>query len=56
VVDVDEVETDGGMLQANLSGAGFTDLDLLPLQDFGSTRLMKPDRMNHLALPFGFLG
>ena len=48
VIGVDEVEPDRGVLQTDLSGTWIANFDLLPLKDFGSTRLMESDGMNHM--------
>ena len=47
VIDVDEVEACGFLADADLPGTGLADLDLFPLEDLGSSRLMDSDRVRH---------
>ena len=47
VIDVDEVEADGGMLQPNLASAGGANLDVLPGHYLGAAVAIDADRFGH---------
>ena len=44
VIDIDEVQSAGGVADARLARAGLAELDFLPDQNFGAALLMNPDR------------
>jgi len=50
VIDVDEVQSDGFMPHQSLAGSGLPGVDLLPLQDLGSSMLMNADGLGHRCL------
>ena len=45
VIDIDVVQPDCGLLQPDLAGTRLADLDLVPLQHFGTAGLMDSDRV-----------
>jgi hypothetical protein len=47
VIDVDEVEPGGFLLEPDLARAGLTDLDILPLEDLRPSGIMDSDRARH---------
>ena len=47
IIDVDEVEPDGGVADARLACPGLADIDLFPDQDFGTAGLVKADGVRH---------
>ena len=47
IVDIDEVEADGGVADARLARARLADLDLLPDQNIGGTGFVKADGVRH---------
>src|SRR5258708_1557372 len=50
-VDVDEVETDGGVADARFAWTRFAHRDLLPHQDVGSAGLVEANRLGHVVSP-----
>jgi hypothetical protein len=48
VVDVDEVQADGGLFQADFARAGCADLDGFPGQDLRAAGLVDADRVRHV--------
>ncbi len=53
-VDIDEIEPDGAVAQAHLSGTGLRDAHLLPLQDLGATGLVYSYRGRHCSASCGY--
>src|SRR6202000_2849364 len=51
IIDVDKVQPDRGVANARLARTGLAELDLLPDQNFGTTGLVKADRMRHGVIP-----
>jgi hypothetical protein len=49
MIDVDEVEARRFLAEADLSGAGLSDLDFFPLEDFGPSNFMDSDCVRHEA-------
>jgi hypothetical protein len=54
MIGVDVIEPDGRLTKANLTLAGFADLDLLPGKGLGTTGFLETNRVRH-GLPLGFL-
>ena len=50
-IDVDEVETAGGLANADLAGGGIADLDVLVFEDFGSAGFVDADGLGHEKTP-----
>lgn len=55
VIDIDEVESNGGMTDAHLAGSGIVQRNLLPLQNLVAAIFVHPQCMIHCDLLIGFL-
>jgi hypothetical protein len=49
VVDIEEIQTDGGLADQHLAASRGTGVELLPPKDVGTARGVKPDRVRHPA-------
>ena len=50
MIDINIVQSNRAMPDANLTGAGLTNVDIFPAQDFWATWLVNADRFGHQIL------
>src|SRR5713101_1224676 len=48
-IGVDVVEADGGLAQADLTGAGFADFDIFPDENLRAAGLVEANRVDHVV-------